>query len=536
MSLDAHPAPATTRSMWRLLAIVLLAELMDLLDSTIVNVAGPSLKASLGASTVGLQWVIGGYALTLGAGLVLGGRLGDRFGRRPLFLVGLAAFAASSLLCALAPDIGLLIAFRLIQGVAAASMLPQGLGLLRDNLTPLQLAKALAVFGPVLGLGGVLGPVLGGALVDWDLFGLGWRLVFLVNIPIGLTSLVLAVRLVPRTPGSRSVRIDVLGAALVAAACALLVLPLNQGQAAGWPWWTWLCLVAAALGFVAFALQQRRAVQRDRTPLVTPSLLRKTTFTAGLAAVALFFGGLIGTQLVLTFFLQIGEGFTAGQAGLGNLPLALGTAVGGGISGGLLAARLGRAVLQAGAVVQLAGVGWLWLALADTHDFTLWQIVPGSVVAGIGAGIVIAAVFNTVLGAVDDDEVGSASGVLSAIQAIGGSVGVAIFSTVFFTRALTGQAGPSFRDTLLIQVGIIAAFLILSPLFPRRARPDETDLGAASAPAANAAAAVTPAPTSTLDIAAAQVTETGPALRGHPGVSRTNDPGRTVTKPFRDGV
>ncbi|GAA2980414.1 MFS transporter [Actinokineospora diospyrosa] len=462
------------RSVWWLLATVLVVELMDLLDSTIVNVAGPALERSLGASPVGLQWVIGGYALTLGAGLVLGGRLGDRYGRRPVFLFGLIGFIAASLLCAVAPSTGLLITFRLVQGVAGAMMLPQGLGILRDNLTPRELTKAFAVFGPVLGLGGVLGPVLGGALVDWDLFGLGWRLVFLVNVPVGLAALALSWRLVPSGAKTRSLRVDIVGAVLVAGASALLVLPLNEEQAAGWPLWTWLSLTAAAIGYVAFTLWQRRMVRHDRTPLVTPSLFGKSAFTVGLVAVALFFGGLIGTQLVLTFFLQIGQGFTAGQAGLGNLPVALGTAIGGGISGGLLAAKLGRAVLQVGAVVQFAGIAWLWLALAGTGEFTIWRIVPGSVVAGIGAGIVIAAVFNTVLGAVADDEVGSASGVLSAVQSIGGSVGVAVFSTVFFAGALADRATDSFRDALVVQAIIIGLFLLISPLFPRRARPEDT--------------------------------------------------------------
>ncbi|EME57144.1 MFS transporter [Amycolatopsis decaplanina] len=470
----------SSRAVWWLLATVLVVELMDLLDSTIVNVAGPSLERSLGTSPVGLQWVIGGYALTLGSGLVLGGRLGDRYGRRPMFLFGLVAFTAASLLCAIAPNVGLLITFRLVQGVAGAMMLPQGLGILRDDLAPRDLIRALAVFGPVLGLGGVLGPVLGGALVDWDLFGLGWRLVFLVNVPVGLAALALAWRLVPRRTGTPGLRVDIAGAVLVAAASALLVLPLNEGQAAGWPLWTWLSLAVAALGYVAFALWQRRIVRLDRAPLVTPALFGKPAFTVGLTAVALFFGGLIGTQLVLTFFLQLGQGFTAGEAGLGNLPVALGTAVGGGISGGLLAAKLGRAVLQAGAVVQFAGVAWLWIALSGTGEFTIWRIVPGGVVAGIGAGIVIAAVFNTVLGAVADDEVGSASGVLTAVQAIGGSVGVAVFSTVFFADVTRPTDG--FRDALVVQAVVIGLFLLISPLFPRRARPDETEAVVTAAP------------------------------------------------------
>ncbi|ALG09845.1 MFS transporter [Kibdelosporangium phytohabitans] len=478
--MSASERKTSPRAVWWLLATVLVVELMDLLDSTIVNVAGPSLERSLGTSPVGLQWVIGGYALALGAGLVLGGRLGDRFGRRPMFLFGLVAFTAASVLCAIAPDVALLITFRLVQGVAGAMMLPQGLGILRDNLSPRDLTKALAVFGPVLGLGGVLGPVLGGALVDWDLFGLGWRLVFLVNVPVGLAALALAWRLVPRGAGTPGLRVDIVGAALVAAASALLVLPLNEGQASGWPVWTWLSLTAAALGYVVFALWQRRIVRLRRAPLVTPALFGKPAFTVGLVAVALFFGGLIGTQLVLTFFLQIGQGFTAGAAGLGNLPVALGTAVGGGISGGLLAARLGRAVLQVGAVVQFAGVAWLWITLSGTDPFSIWRIVPGGVVAGIGAGIVIAAVFNTVLGAVADDEVGSASGVLTAVQSIGGSVGVAVFSTVFFADA--ARPTESFRDALVVQAIVIGLFLLISPLFPRRARPDETQLAATAAP------------------------------------------------------
>ncbi|ANN16052.1 hypothetical protein SD37_10635 [Amycolatopsis orientalis] len=165
--------------------------------------------------------------------------------------------------CAIAPSIETLITVRLVQGVAGAMMLPQGLGILRDNLAPRDLTKALAIFGPVLGLGGVLGPVLGGALVDWNLFGLGWRLVFLVNVPVGLAALVFAWRLVPRGVGVRKLRVDVVGAVFVAAASALLVLPLNEGQAAGWPLWTWLSLSAAALGYVGFALWQRRVVRLD---------------------------------------------------------------------------------------------------------------------------------------------------------------------------------------------------------------------------------------------------------------------------------
>ncbi|MEU7324609.1 MFS transporter [Streptomyces griseoviridis] len=477
MSVDPGVEPYRWR--WLILVVMIVAEVMDLLDASIVNVAGPALEESLGASSVGLQWVIGGYALTLGAGLVLGGRLGDRYGRRRMFLVGLAAFTLSSLLCALAPNIESLIVFRLLQGAAGAMLLPQGLGLLRENFSGPELTKVFAVFGPVLGLGGIIGPVLGGFLIEGDIFGLGWRSVFLVNLPIGLAALAVAAKFVPKKRGDRTVRVDVAGAGLVVASCALLVLPLNQGQEDGWPLWTWLCMAASVVGFGLFALQQRRAAAVGREPLVTPALLRKPAFTVGLGGIALFFGGLIGTQLVLTLFLQIGQHFSAGDAGLGNLPLAVGTAIGGAVSGAFLADKIGRKVLQVGPVIQLAGAALLWFELdrLRTGSFSIWDIAPGVAVAGIGAGMVIAALFSFILAAVDDDEIGSASGVLSAVQAIGGSIGVAIFGSVFFAQAKTGEFTAGFHHALIVQASLLAAFLAITFLLPKKGRPEDEQHG-----------------------------------------------------------
>ncbi|WP_189824693.1 MFS transporter [Streptomyces finlayi] len=457
---------------------MIVAEIMDLLDASIVNVAGPALEKSLGATSVGLQWVIGGYALTLGAGLVLGGRLGDRYGRRRMFLIGLFAFTAASLLCALAPNIELLIVFRLVQGTAGAMLLPQGLGLLRENFSGPELTKVFGIFGPVLGLGGIIGPVLGGGLIEADLFGLGWRLVFLVNLPIGLAALAVAWKFVPKKEGDRKVRVDGLGAFLVAVSCALLVLPLNQGQEDGWPLWTWLCMGASVVGFVLFALQQRRTSARGGEPLVTPALLRKPAFTVGLGGIALFFGGLVGSQLVLTLYLQIGQHFTAGEAGLGNLPLALGTAVGGAVSGAVLADKLGRAVIQIGPFVQLLGAGLLWhelegLGAGTLADFSVWDVAPGVAVSGVGAGMVIAALFSFILAAVDDDEIGSASGVLSAVQSIGGSIGVAVFGSVFFAQAKTGEFGTGYRYALIVQASLLIVFLAITFLLPKKGRPED---------------------------------------------------------------
>ncbi|MFE4453087.1 MFS transporter [Streptomyces sp. NPDC056796] len=483
---DPSPTPDTNagpyRWRWLILVVMIVAEIMDLLDASIVNVAGPDLEESLGAGSVGLQWVIGGYALTLGAGLVLGGRLGDRYGRRRMFLIGLTAFTTASLLCAVAPNIESLIAFRLLQGTAGAMLLPQGLGLLRENFSGPELTKVFAIFGPVLGLGGIIGPVLGGFLIEGDFFGLGWRSVFLVNLPIGIAALIVAAKFVPRKAGDRTVRVDMTGAALVVASCALLVLPLNQGQENGWPLWTWLCLAASTAGFALFALQQRRTSAAGREPLVTPGLLRKPAFTVGLGGIALFFGGLIGTQLVLTLFLQIGRHFSAGDAGLGNLPLAIGTAIGGAVSGAFLADRIGRKVLQIGPLIQLAGAVVLWFELdrLSAASFSVWDIVPGITVAGIGAGMVIAALFSFILAAVDDDEIGSASGVLSAVQAVGGSIGVAVFGSVFFAQARIGDFTSGFQRALIVQGCLLVAFLAITFLLPRQGRPEEEQHGIAA--------------------------------------------------------
>jgi len=467
---DATEAPYRWR--WAILGVMLAAEIMDMLDATIVNVAGPSLESSLGTNALGLQWVIGGYALALGAGLVLGGRLGDRFGRRRMFLLGLAAFTIASLLCSLAPTAELLIAFRLVQGAAGALLLPQGLGLLRENLSGTELAVAFGIFGPALGLGGILGPIIGGGLIEADILGLGWRSVFLVNIPIGIVALIVAWRILPRRDGDRAVRIDLLGAAVIVASSGILVLGLTFGPELDWPLWAWACVAAGLGGFILFGWQQRQLLARGGVPLVTPSMFTRRAYTFGLVGIALFFSSLTGTQLVLTLFLQLGNGFSAGGAGLSNLPLALGSAIGGAISGAWLAEKIGRSVLQLGAVTQLLGAGLLWFELQQPGDFSIWTIAPGIALFGVGGGAIIAALFSTILAAVKDDEIGSASGALTAVQAIASAVGVAIFASVFFDAAASGTAAQAYQQTLVVPAVMLIAFLALTFLFPKKSRED----------------------------------------------------------------
>ena len=453
---------------WPILLVMIVSEIMDLAASTIVNVGGPALIDALGASTAQMQWVIGGYALALGAGLVLGGRLGDRFGRRNMFLYGLGAFIIASLCCAMAPTIAMLIAFRLLQGLAGAMLLPQGLGLLRENYQGPALAKVFGIFGPVLGLAGILGPVLGGMLLEINLFGLGWRAVFLVNMPIGLACFLVAWRYLPRRPGDPSVNIDLAGATLLVLSSVLLVLPL--GAEGAWPAWGSPCILMAAVGFSLFVLRQSALVRAGKTPLILASIFQRSAYTAGLAGIALFFCSLVGMQLVMTLFLQIGHSLTAGEASIANLPFAVGTACGATLSGAVLAARFGRKVLQLGAAVQLAGVALLQFELGNTEVFSAWHMVPGMLVCGVGAGLVIAALFSIILASLDEKQIGSGSGVLSAVQSIAASIGVALFSGTFFSAHPAIAPDHALSAALTIQAFTLIAFMGVTLFFPTAAK------------------------------------------------------------------
>jgi len=463
---------AVNEKRWLILGIVLAAEIMDLLDSTIVNVAGPSLKAELNATPSALQWVIGGYTLTLGAGLVLGGRLADRYSRRNIFLIGLIAFTATSFLCAVAPNIQALIIFRLLQGFAGALVLPHVLGFIRDVFPAEELGKAFAIFGPVFGLGGILGPIIGGFIIDGDIASTGWRAVFLVNIPIGLVNIFLAWKHLPRRAQNPAIKIDVIGSILMIASSGLLLWPLIQGQEAGWPLWTYVSLAASVVGLGLFVAQQRWAISRSKTPLIDPDIFKARAYNLGLGGIFVFFAGFTGVYLVITLFLQIGEQYSARGAGIANIAIALGTAVGGALSGAVLAEKFGTRVLQVGAVMQVVGATLLFVALPDMQSFNFWHLAPGMFVSGLGTGLVVAALFDAILLSIKDELVGSASGVLSAIQSIGSSVGVAIFGTVFFKQVGLFQIDQGFRNALVLQAGLVALFLVISFFLPKKSLTD----------------------------------------------------------------
>jgi EmrB/QacA subfamily drug resistance transporter len=469
---------------WLILWVVLAAECMDLMDGTIVNTAAPSIRGDLHSSLSALQWIIGGYALAVAVGLVVGGRLGDAFGRKRMFLLGAAGFTVSSVLAGLSWSADALIVFRLAQGLAAALMLPQGFGLLREAFGPQEMAKAFAVFGPVMGSAAILGPIVGGGLVDLDLAGTGWRLVFFVNLPLGLLALAGAAKVVPESRAPRPPRLDLAGGVLVALAAVLAVYPLIQGREHGWPWWSYSMMVASVAVLGAFAVHIRRRDRAGLDPIVTPSVFAKRGYSSGLVVLVVFFSGMIGMFLTLMIYLQVGHGFGPAHAGLTLVPFSLGTAIASGVSGGWLGPKIGRACLQLGIGVGLAGVLWLISAVhgAGAH-VTLWDLAPTLFTIGIGFGLLVAPLFDVILAAVNDDEAGSASGVLNAVQQLAGAIGVAALGTVFFSAIAHGGFGHALETSLWFQAGGLVVALALSPLLPRRAREESWDGEAAAQPA-----------------------------------------------------
>ncbi|SHN44168.1 MFS transporter [Cryptosporangium aurantiacum] len=443
------------RLAWLALAVVLVAEVMDLLDTTIVGVASPAIRDDLGGTYASIQWISAGYTLAFAVGLLTAGRLGDLYGRKRLFVIGVAGFTLSSAACALAVSPGMLIGSRLLQGLFAALLIPQGFGLIRAAFPPDQLGKAFAFFGPVMGLSAVAGPIVGGALVDADLFGTGWRMIFLINVPLGLVALIGAVTVLreDRTPSAGG--LDPLGAGLATAAAFLVVYPLVQGNELDWPRWIFGCLALGVVLFVLLGVHLVRRSRHGRAPLVMPSLFGKRSFSSSLVVGLLFFAGMSGLMLVMTLYLQIGLGYTPLRAGLTMGPWPFGVAVGAGLAMGVLVPRFGRYVVVGSALVMAAGIAGVWLTLEIAgSSVSSVAFAPGLLVAGIGMGGVVAPFFDIALGDVDDTEVGSASGLLNAIQQLGATVGVAVLTSVFVgllgsaVISGVGSVTPSLRAEL----------------------------------------------------------------------------------------
>ncbi|MER6032559.1 MFS transporter [Streptomyces sp. NPDC001835] len=447
---------------------VLLAAALPLVDFFIVNVALPTIGADLGAGEAVLELVVAGYGVAYAVLLVLGGRLGDLFGRRRLFVVGMAAFGLTSLACGLAPGAWSLVAARVAQGASAAAMLPQVLATIQAATSGTRRAKAMSLYGATAGLSMVAGQILGGLLVAADIAGTGWRAIFLVNVPVVVLGLVLAVRHVPETRSQRPEPVDVPGTVLLAVSLLALLAPLTEGRAAGWPLWTWLSLAAFPFAAAAFYAVERRADRLGRTPLVPPSLFALASLRRGLALMVPFSIGFSGFMFVIALALQRGAGLGPVPAGLALAPMAVAFLFVS-LAGPRLIARYGTRVVTAGSVLQ--GVGVLLIALAAWRDWPhlgFGALLPGAAVAGAGQALQLPNVLRIVMSEVPAIRAGVGSGVMVTTQQSAFALGVATLGTLFLTLVPQQGMRDALVVTLLVQFAGIVLTGLLSLRLPRR--------------------------------------------------------------------
>ncbi|MFD3697944.1 MFS transporter [Streptomyces sp. NPDC058646] len=474
---------------WVALVVVLIAAFRDAVDVTVVHIAIPDIQADTGASLSQIQWITGGYALSYALGLITGGRLGDLFGRKKIFLLGVAGFTLTSLVCGLAGTPEVLLAGRIAQGAMAALMVPQVLSIIHVTFPTSERGKVFGVYGAVMALGTLAGPLVGALLVQWNLFDLAWRPIFLVNLPLGAAGLIAGALLIRESKGERAQRLDGVGVALATAGLLMLVLPLTQGRELGWPAWTYASMAGALPVLALFVAWERHLTRHGGSPLVVLSLFSRRSFAGG-QSVQLLFGLASGVFfLAWTLYLQLGLGFSPLKAGLSGMPLSAAMMAGAGLSMQVLVPSFGRRALQGGALLAVAGmllfaVFAVFAVFATRYgtDIALWQTMLPLIPMGLGMGLIIAPLTDLVLSEVPHQHAGSASGLTSTTMQLGQAVGVALSSVVFFGHL--GAGDPAARAHALpdaftgslwyVATAFAAAFALLFTL-PRRTRTSSTD-------------------------------------------------------------
>jgi EmrB/QacA subfamily drug resistance transporter len=425
---------------WVALAIMVVAGYMDLLDASIVNVAIPSIRDSLDASYAHIQWIVAGYLLALAVGLITGGRLGDIYGRKRVFIAGVFAFGLTSLLSGLAPSAGALVVSRLLQGLSAAVMIPQIFAVVQVSFPRREQARALGLYSTVAGVAVMSGALLAGVLLDvahWS-----WRSIFLINVPVSVLVGVTAIAVLPESRSPRTSSLDPGGVALGSTALFALVFGLIEGRQLGWPMWTLVLIAAAAPIAVGFVRYEGAHERRGHEPLVSIGLLAQREVWSGIVVVVVFFTGLVGFFLAFTVFLQLGLGWTPLQSALTTFPSSVGLALAAQLSG-RFAQRLGTRLLAVGALV-MAGAQAALIAVVRAHgpDLTPWQVRPVLLVFGIGMGLIVPPLADVILGGVAERHAGAASGLVNTGMQVGNAVGVAVVGVILFS-ALAAQAPRS---------------------------------------------------------------------------------------------
>jgi EmrB/QacA subfamily drug resistance transporter len=442
-------------SEWAPLPVVLAGTFMVVLDFFIVNVALPSMQRDLHASSGSIEWVVAGYALTSAVFLIAGARAGDRLGRRRVFSIGLALFTLASAGCGVASNPETLVLARLVQGIGAALVMPNVLSIIGVTYGGPRLARALGVYGLVMGVAAATGQLIGGVLVAANVAGLGWRSCFLINVPIGLAALALAPRMVPESRAERGSKLDVVGTVLLTAAVTAIVLPLVEGRQHGWPVWTWVSLATAPMILLMFAAHQRRLAQRGGEPVMAPALFRNRSFSAGLITQLVFWSGQASFFLVLALYLQQGRGLSALDSGLVFTILAISYVIAS-AQAPVLVARHGRRLIAVGALVLASGHGLLLAGVAHIGAAgSIVFLIPGLVTIGAGMGLLIVPLTTTILSGVDPQHAGAASGAMTTMQNVGAALGVAVTGVIFF-----GALHGGYAHALELSLGQLAVLLV----------------------------------------------------------------------------
>ncbi|MRW89817.1 MFS transporter [Duganella sp. FT80W] len=451
-------AAYTPRRRTAALIAVALAFVMDLVDTTIVNVALPSIDNDLGAGPAALEWIVAGYAIAFSVLLIVGGRLGDSQGYKRMFLLGIVLFTAASLCCGAATSMHMLDIGRLLQGASAALMVPQVMALVQVMYPPEQRHKVYATFGFLGGFSAALGPIIGGLLIEANWFDLGWRLAFLINLPIGLISVVAGALMLPAGRSVHPVRVDWGGTLLTIAVALAILLPLIEGPSLHWPWWSVAALLAAAP--LAW-LTARYLVWRDRKhddALVRPALLRQRRVALGLLCCLCINPIIPGYLLVMTLVLQGGYGLSASQMAYACAPIALGAMLGISLLGPRLHKRLGVRAVIPGVLAQMIGLcvlGWT----VNQAALPQWALIVGQLCMGLGLGLSGPPLSNVTLQDVPLRDAGVASGLLTAVQQMAGALGVALGGLLYFHGG--GNAGVQFLHTLPLFLGLLGCGLLV---------------------------------------------------------------------------
>lgn len=470
------PGESADPRRWLSLAVLIVAVFMVVLDMFIVNVALPSMQEKLHADFAKLQLIVDAYVIGYAVLLITGGRMGDLFGRKKMFLIGVAGFAAASAWCGAAQSSEMLIVARVFQGISAAAMVPQVLSLIQVTFPMRERAKALSIYGAVLGLGAISGQLAGGLLLEADWWGMGWRLVFLVNVPVAVAALVCAVWLVPESRSESRSKMDLKGVALLMAGLGFFIYPIAVGREEGWPLWTFLLIGAALLVLAGFVRFESGLLRRGGSPLLPMTLFRDRSFRIGMMVVAAFFSGNSALYFLLSVFLQNGRGATPLESAYSFAPMAVGFFL-----ASLLAPRLrrrwGNRVLLAGAAFMVVGYATLIAAVGQTTGLGFAETLVPIFIAGAGQGAITSPLLHTVLAGVQPQNAGAASGAFSTFMQTSSAVGVALIGTFYQSLMEHSGAGTlaaahthTLQWSLVLDIGLALIVFALLATIGRGAR------------------------------------------------------------------